>query len=42
MFVDGMDVQLRIAAVAVNAGALDTVDITMVPALLDGNVIIPI
>lgn len=40
-FVDGYDLQVRIAAIAVNAGQMDEVTITMVPALLDGNTIIP-
>jgi len=40
-FVDGYDIQVRIAGIAVDAGQLDAVTITMVPALLDGTVIIP-
>jgi hypothetical protein len=41
-FVDGYDLQVRIAGIAVSAGQMDTVTITMVPALLDGNTIIPV
>ncbi len=41
-FVTGYDLQVRIAGIAVEAGQMDTVTITMVPALLDGTVIIPV
>ena len=41
-FVDGYDIQLRIAAITVDAGQRDSVTITMVSALLDGNTIIPV
>jgi hypothetical protein len=41
-FVDGYDIQVRIAGIAVDAGQMDTVTITMAPALLDGNTIIPV
>jgi hypothetical protein len=41
-FVDGYDLQVRIAAIEVDAGQMDTVKVTMVPALIDGTVIIPI
>jgi hypothetical protein len=41
-FVDGYDIQVRIAAVSVQAGQMDTVTITMAPALLDGTTIIPV
>jgi hypothetical protein len=41
-FVDGYDIQVRIAAIEVDAGQMDQVKVTMVPALIDGTVIIPI
>jgi hypothetical protein len=41
-FTEGYDVQVRIAAIEVDAGQADTVKVTMVPALIDGTVIIPI
>jgi len=41
-FSDGYDVQVRIAAIEVDAGQMDRVKVTMVPALIDGTVIIPI
>jgi hypothetical protein len=41
-FVDGYDIQLRIAGITVDAGQMDKVTLTMAPALLDGTVIIPI
>jgi hypothetical protein len=41
-FVDGYDIQVRIASIEVDAGQMDQVKVTMVPALIDGTVIIPI
>jgi hypothetical protein len=41
-FVDGYDIQVRIASISVNAGQRDEVKVQMVPALIDGSVIIPI
>jgi hypothetical protein len=41
-FVEGYDIQVRIASIAVDAGQRDEVKVQMVPALIDGTVIIPI
>jgi hypothetical protein len=41
-FTEGYDLQVRIAAIEVDAGQMDEVKVTMVPALIDGTVIIPI
>jgi hypothetical protein len=41
-FVDGYDLQVRIAGIGVDAGQMDEVTIAMAPALLDGTTIIPI
>lgn len=42
VFEEGYDIQVRIAAIQVDAGQMDRVKVTMVPALIDGTVIIPI
>lgn len=41
-FTEGYDLQVRIASIEVDAGQADVVKVTMVPALIDGTVIIPI
>jgi hypothetical protein len=40
-FPDGYDLQVRIASISVDAGQMDEVKVQMVPALIDGTVIIP-
>ncbi len=42
VYTGGYDLMVRIAAIEVDAGQMDTVKVTMVPSLIDGNVIIPI
>ena len=42
MFIEGYDLQVRIASISVDAGQMDRVKVQMVPALLDGTVIIPV
>jgi hypothetical protein len=42
VYTDGYDLTVRIAAISVDAGQMDAVKVTMVPSLIDGNVIIPI
>jgi hypothetical protein len=42
MFIEGYDIQVRIASISVDAGQMDRVKVQMVPALIDGTVIIPV